>query len=67
MFATGYFWFLPSLYQKTFRQDGEMELRMLVHTYHAGGIIGKSGQKIRDLREVRLFSLSLLFDYIGLF
>ncbi|KAI1298184.1 Heterogeneous nuclear ribonucleoprotein K [Halotydeus destructor] len=31
--------------------DKEVELRLLVHTSHAGGIIGRSGQKIRQLRD----------------
>jgi len=34
-------------------QTKDVELRLLVHTSHAGGIIGKGGQRIRDLREQR--------------
>lgn len=32
--------------------EKEVELRLLIHTSIAGGIIGKAGQKIRELREV---------------
>lgn len=28
-----------------------MELRLLIHTSHAGGIIGRGGQRIKELRE----------------
>lgn len=31
--------------------DKEVELRLLIHTSIAGGIIGKAGKKIRELRE----------------
>jgi heterogeneous nuclear ribonucleoprotein K len=31
--------------------EREVELRLLIHTSHAGGIIGKGGQRIRDLRD----------------
>lgn len=27
-------------------------MRILVHTSHAGGIIGRGGQRIRELRDV---------------
>lgn len=32
--------------------DHEVEMRLLVHTSHAGGIIGRGGQRIRELRDV---------------
>lgn len=32
--------------------DGkDVELRLLIHTSHAGGIIGRGGQRIKELRE----------------
>ncbi|CAG2105427.1 unnamed protein product [Medioppia subpectinata] len=31
--------------------ERDVELRLLIHTSHAGGIIGKGGQRIRDLRD----------------
>lgn len=31
--------------------EAEVELRLLIHTSHAGGIIGRGGQKIKELRE----------------
>lgn len=30
----------------------ESELRLLLHTSHAGGLIGKGGSRITQLREV---------------
>lgn len=32
-------------------QDKDVELRLLIHTSHAGGIIGRGGQRIKELRE----------------
>ncbi|RWS15656.1 heterogeneous nuclear ribonucleoprotein K-like isoform X1 [Dinothrombium tinctorium] len=31
--------------------EREVELRLLIHTSHAGGIIGRGGQRIRELRD----------------
>ena len=31
--------------------DKDVELRLLIHTSHAGGIIGRGGQRIKELRE----------------
>jgi len=36
---------------KTGDKEKEAELRILVHTSHAGGIIGKGGQRIKELRD----------------
>lgn len=34
------------------QQDGEIDLRVLIHQSLAGCVIGKSGSKIKELREV---------------
>lgn len=34
------------------QQDGEIDLRVLIHHSLAGCVIGKSGSKIKELREV---------------
>ena len=44
-------YFLKQQLNKNQSED-EHELRMLVHQGHAGKIIGKSGNTIKELREV---------------
>ena len=43
---------IPFMYEQGEEDDGaERDLRLLIHQSIVGGIIGKSGQKIKDIRE----------------
>ena len=43
---------VPFMYEQGEEDDGEKrDLRLLIHQSIVGGIIGKSGQKIKDIRE----------------
>ena len=44
---------IPYMYEQGEGADdgGERELRLLIHQSIVGGIIGKSGQKIKEIRE----------------
>lgn len=35
--------------------DGDLDLRVLIHQSLAGCVIGKSGSKIKELREVSVY------------
>ena len=43
---------IPFMYEQGEEDDGEeRDLRLLIHQSIVGGIIGKSGQKIKDIRD----------------
>ena len=42
---------LPYMYEGEAEEGGDRELRLLIHQSIVGGIIGKSGQKIKEIRE----------------
>ena len=43
---------IPFMYEQGQEDDGgERELRLLIHQSIVGGVIGKSGAKIKEIRE----------------
>jgi len=40
---------------------GEPELKLLVHASQAGGIIGKAGARIKELRQVKCRQFCCLY------
>lgn len=48
MYKKKYFFFLV----KYFQRDDEYDVRLLIHQSLAGCIIGKGGQKIKEIRDV---------------
>lgn len=43
-------------------EEREAEMRMLVHTSHAGGIIGRGGKRIQELREATKASIKVFTE-----
>lgn len=43
---------MPVVVDWHLQQDGDLDLRVLIHQSLAGCVIGKSGSKIKELREV---------------
>ena len=47
--------------QKRSNEDEESEIRFLIHQSQAGAIIGRGGNKVKEMREVCLSSVITVF------
>ena len=55
---------IPFMYEQGDNDDGgARELRLLIHQSIVGGIIGKSGAKIKEIREATGAHIKVLFHY----
>lgn len=43
------------LQEKSFEESGQIEIKLLIHSSHAGSLIGIAGQSIKRLRNVSYF------------
>lgn len=50
-----YFYFKIKIWLHFFQRDDEVDVRLLIHQSLAGCVIGKGGQKIKEIRDVSTF------------